>query len=92
MRGFGPGVETGRSVPFPEGSLSDAPFEGPNLALGFNSRIPGTSGSSSVQDGDVVVGIGAKFILGVELQLNLSEVYRRLGLNLFELLNNDSCL
>ena len=93
--GLGVGVETGRSVPFPDGlgSLSDAPFEGPNPSFGFDSRIPGTSGSSSVQNGDIVVGVGAKFILGLELQLNLSEVGRRLlGGTLFEFSNNNPCL
>jgi RHS repeat-associated protein len=76
--GWGPSVASIRSVPnIGNTSLSDASWEGPTFSFKRRSPIPNVSPKISAPDGDGYLGAGVKVLAGLELQLNLSELYRR---------------
>lgn len=82
---LGIGVESSRSVrnmivngKYVDGSVFDALWDGPNLIVGLDSRLPGTSLDVSAPDDDLILAGGVKVVFGMELGLNLSEGARRL--------------
>lgn len=76
--GFGFDVASSRSVPnIGHARLSGISWEGPTPSVGRDSPIPGVSPELSAPEGDNYLGAGVKILAGLELQLNVSELYRR---------------
>jgi hypothetical protein len=63
---------------YPRKRVNSTPWVGPTLSVGLEGRVPGVSPEISAPDSDVFLGVGVKVLAGLELQLNLSEVGRRL--------------
>ena len=88
LLGHGPSVETQRSVIHSSGcSISNKPFEDPAFSLAADTPLPGVGGSASRSGEDIVIGLGIKFIFGLELEWNVTETGRRLGGLIYEAAN-----
>jgi hypothetical protein len=79
--GYGVSVASSRSVRNVPGggNLTDAPWIGPVPTIGWDSPAPGVSPGLSAPNGDVYFDAGVDIVFGIDLQLNLSELGRRLG-------------
>lgn len=82
--GVGQNVNSSRSIRSGEWHygkrLSEADWEGPvaSPVIGLKSRMPGVSPEVTAPRDDMYLGLGAKALIGLELQFNLSEAGRRL--------------